>query len=64
MTEVERKEMQDMLIPHASELRLGINMKDPSLVPHIANDSIYLNTLTDWGVTGCVITIALTNTNV
>jgi len=41
MTEDERKEMQDMLIADASELLLGINMKDP--VPHIANDSTYLN---------------------
>jgi len=39
MTEEERKEIQDTLIADASELRLGINMKDPSLVPHIANDS-------------------------
>ena len=37
--------MQDTLIAHASELRLGINLKDPSLVGHIANDSTYLNRL-------------------
>ena len=32
MTEDERKEMQDSLVADASELRLGISLKDPSLV--------------------------------
>lgn len=43
MTEEER--MQDELISSASELRLGINLNDPSIVSHIANDSAYLNKL-------------------
>jgi len=43
MTEGERKENQDELIASASGLRLGIALKDPSIVGHVANDKSYLN---------------------
>jgi hypothetical protein len=45
MTEEDRKEIQDGLIADASELRLGISMKDPSLVGHVAGDRTYFNRL-------------------
>jgi len=43
MTEEERKEMQDTLVADASELRLGMSLRDPSLVGHVAYDKSYLN---------------------
>src|SRR5215831_14776022 len=43
MTKEKRKEMQDELIASASKLRLGIALKDLSIVSHVAESPEYLN---------------------